>query len=183
MNKSKSNSISGFLIAKPSAKIYNSKITSSSIYILSFTLGLISPVLLSFSLKVLFVIFIWLSFYIYLLAKYTGKLEEENYKLELKKSIILNEIVISFIIIGFYLEYPQFGIMYLFYLTGIILSFYSSNNDILVFPNKFENFIVFTLMILFPKYIFYILGLFNLIIFYRGFKSLYKEFFMKKETD
>lgn len=182
MNKSKSNSISELLIDKPSTKLYKSKVSSKNIYILSFTLGLISSVLLSFSLKIIFLIVLWLSFFIYLLAKNTGKLEEENYKLELKKSIVLNEIVVSFIIIGFYLEYPQFGIMYLFYLTGIILSFYSSNNGFLVFPNKFENFIFFTLMILLPKYIFFILGIFNIIIFYRGFKSLYKEFFIKKES-
>jgi len=118
-----------------------------------------------------------------LLAKYTSKLEEKNYKKNLKKSIILNEIVVSFIMIGFYLKYPHFGIMYLFYLTGIIISLYSSSKESLVFPNKFENFLVFTLMILVPNYIFFILGLFNLFIFYRGFKSLYKEFFTKKEID
>ena len=183
MSKSKSNSISEILIYKPSAKINKSKISSSSIYILSFTLGLISSVLLSFSLKVLFLIFIWLSFYLYLLAKYTSKLEEENYRKNLKKAIILNEIVVSFIIIGFYLEYPQFGIMYLFYLTGIIISFYNSSKEFLVFPNKFENSLVFTLMILVPNYIFFILGLFNLFIFYRGFKSIYNEFFIEKEID
>jgi len=183
VSKFKLNSISEILIYKPSTKFNKSKISSNSIYIFSFTLGLISSVLLSFSLKILFLIFIWLSFYLYLLAKYTSKLEEKNYKKNLKKSIILNEIVVSFIMIGFYLKYPHFGIMYLFYLTGIIISLYSSSKESLVFPNKFENFLVFTLMILVPNYIFFILGLFNLFIFYRGFKSLYKEFFTKKEID
>jgi len=172
-----SNTIKNFFIIKPTKKILSSNLKHKYIYLFSFTLGLISSVLISFELKFLYILFLWLSFYLYLLGNNIIKIRYEDASLEFQKEIVLNKIVDSFIIIGFYLVYPEFGIMYLFYLVGIILNFYNSQNRIVIFPNKFENFFIFTLMVLFPNLIFFILGLFNLLIFYKGFNSLHKMFF------
>jgi hypothetical protein len=177
---SNSNNIKNLFLINPTKKILNSKFTHRHLYFFSFTLGLISSVLISFELKFLFILFLWFSFYLYLLGNNIIKLKYEDGSFEFKKEIVLNKIVDSFIIIGFYLIYPEFGIMYLFYLVGILLNFYNSQSRVVVFPNKFENFFIFTLMALFPKFIFFILGLFNLLVFYKGFYSLHKMFFQNE---
>ncbi len=177
MGSSNSNTIQNFFIIKPTKKILSSNLSHKNIYFFSFTLGLISSVLISFELKFLYILFLWASFYLYLIGNNIIKIRYEDGSFEYQKEIVLNKIVDSFIIIGFYLIYPEFGIMYLFYLVGIILNFYNSQNRIVIFPNKFENFLVFTLLALFPNVIFFILGLFNLLIFYKGFNSLHKMFF------
>ncbi len=177
MDSSNSNTIRNFFITRPTKKILSSKVSHKYIYIFSFTLGLISSVLISFELKFFYILFLWTSFYLYLIGNNIIKIRYEDASFEFQKEIVLNKVVDSFIIIGFYLIYPEFGIMYLFYLVGIILNFYNSQNRIVIFPNKFENFFIFTLMVLFPKLIFFILGLFNLLIFYKGFNSLHKMFF------
>lgn len=174
---SSSNPIRNFFLIKPTKKILDSNVSHKYIYFFSFTLGLISSVLISFNLKFLYISFLWISFYLYLIGNKLIKIRYEDGSFEFKKEIVLNKIVDSFIIIGFYLFYPEFGIMYLFYLVGVILNFYNSKNRIVIFPNKFENFFIFTLMALFPNMIFFILGLFNLLIFYKGFNSLHKMFF------
>jgi len=180
MDRTNTNSIRNFLLIKPTKKILSSNLTHNQIYFFSFTLVLISSVLISFELNFLYILFLWSSFYLYLIGNNIIKVRYEDGSSEFQKEIVLNKIVDSFIIIGFYLIYPQFGIMYLFYLVGTILNFYNSQNRIVIFPNKFENFFIFTLMALFPNMIFFILGLFNLLIFYKGFKSLHKMFFAKE---
>src|SRR6056297_3831166 len=180
MNNSNSSSIKNFFILKPTKKILKSHFTHKNIYFFSFTLGLISSVLISFNLNFLYILVLWISFYLYLIGNNIIKLRYDDTSFEFRKEIILNKVVDSFIMIGFYLIYPQFGIMYLFYLVGIILNTYNSQNKAILFPSKFENFFIFTLMALFPNTIFFILGLFNLLIFYKGFNSLHKMFFQNK---
>ncbi len=177
MGSSNSNTIRNFFIIKPTKKILSLNVSHKNIYFISFTLGLISSVLISFELKFFYILFLWFSFYLYLIGNNIIKIRYDDGSFEFQKEIVLNKIVDSFIIIGFYLTYPEFGIMYLFYLVGIILNFYNSQNRIVIFPNKFENFFIFTIMALFPNLIFFILGLFNLLIFYKGFNSLHKMFF------
>lgn len=89
MGSSNSNAIRNFFLIKPTKKILSSNLSHKQIYFFSFTLGLISSVLISFELKFLYILFLWTSFYLYLIGNNIIKIRYEDGSFELdRKSVV-----------------------------------------------------------------------------------------------
>lgn len=170
------------------------KLTPNAVTVIAFVTGLLSAVALGFKLNFIALSLLWLSGLLDVLdgtvARLTGKSSPQGAYMDL----IFDRLVEAAIILGLYHAYPKFTWMYLLFFVAVLFNFTTFIVAGALFKNegnksmhydvgiaeRTETFIVFSLLMLLPKYIFIILLVFNLIVFMTGMIRFYKVLTFKK---
>ncbi len=158
------------------------KIHPNAVTVLAFLLGITSAGLVAMGLYLPAVALLWLSGLLDVLdgtvARLTGKTSNIGAYLDL----VFDRMVECAVIFGFYIALPQFAISYYLFYIGAMFNFStfmlagnlfkntgkkSMHYDIGIVERS-ESFIFFTLMMIFPDYIFITLNIFNALMLLTG---------------
>lgn len=150
--------------------------------ILAFLVGLLSAVCIGIAQPLLAILFLWFSGLLDVMDGSVARLTGKSSRLGAYIDLISDRMVEAAVIIGFAFSYPEHSFSYLIFFAAVIFNFSTFLAAAALFKNtgvksvhydvgiaeRTETFIVFTLMIVLPQYIFQILMAFNLIIFLTG---------------
>jgi len=164
------------------------KLSPNKITLLAFVVGLLAGLFTGMRYSVLAVILLWLSGLLDVLDGSVARLKGESSSVGAYMDLILDRMVEAAIILGLFHAYPKQAWMYLLFFVAVIFNFTTFIVAGALFKNegkksmhydvgiaeRTETFIVFTLLILLPKYIFQILLCFNIIIFITGCIRFYR---------
>ncbi|MCJ7690885.1 MAG: CDP-alcohol phosphatidyltransferase family protein [Clostridiaceae bacterium] len=173
------------------------KIKPNAITILAFAIGLFSAVFIGFNKLIVALILLWISGLLDALdgsvARLTGKSSAGGAYMDL----IFDRMVEAFIILGFTILAPTNYFAYILFYISVIFNFTTFVVAGALFKNdskksmhydtgiaeRTETFIVFSLMLIFTKYITIILMVFNAIIFLTGIIRFHKVIKYSKTSD
>ncbi|MFA9397761.1 MAG: CDP-alcohol phosphatidyltransferase family protein [Clostridiaceae bacterium] len=158
------------------------KLTPTTISIFAFFIGIIASVFLSQGYILVSLVLLWASGLFDVIDGTVARMTNKSSKLGAFYDLIFDRMVESSIILGFYFFHPEYALAYLIFFIAVIFNFSTFMIAGALFKNessksmhydiglaeRTETFIIFTLMMIFHKYLFWILMFFNIIIFITG---------------
>ncbi len=173
------------------------KLSPNMITVIAFIVGLAAFVALSFKVFWVALALLWLSGLLDVLDGTVARITNKSSPLGAYLDMIFDRMVEAFIIIGFYLIAPQYGLIYLLFMASVLFNFTSFMLAGNLFKNtgvksmhydiglveRTETFIIFSLMILFPVYQAYILLFFTILVVITGVYRMFKivQYIKKQE--
>lgn len=163
-------------------------VTANQVTVLAFVVGIAASISIGFKYMYLAVVLLWLSGTLDVvdgsIARMTGKSSPKGAYMDL----IFDRMVEAFVVLGLYAAYPEHAWMYLIFFVAVLFNFTTFIVAGALFPNtgkksmhydigiaeRTETFIVFTLLLFLPQYIYYILLMFNVVILMTGVLRFYK---------
>ena len=164
------------------------EIHPDTITIIALLLGILASIMIVIDKTILFLIFLWLSGLMDVIDGTVARMTNKSSKKVAYMDLIFDRMVEASIILGFYFLLPQNTLAYLLFFVSVLFNFTTFMVAGALFKNdgpksmhydvgiaeRTETFIVFSLLIIFQKYIFIILILFDLIIFMTGIIRFYR---------
>lgn len=158
------------------------KIQPDTVTIAAFLLGLIAGGMVAFNQLSLALIFLWLSGLLDVLDGSVARLTGKSTKRGAYMDLIFDRMVEAGIILGFYFLLPENALIYILFFIAAMFNFTTFIVAGALFNNtgeksmhydvgiaeRTETFIVFSLMMIFPRYIIGILATFDFVIFLTG---------------
>lgn len=158
------------------------KIQPDTITIAAFIIGLMAGGFIALDMRLLGLLLLWCSGLLDVLDGSVARLSGKSTKWGAYMDLIFDRMVEAAIILGFYFLMPEHALVYILFFVAVLFNFTTFMVAGALFSNtgeksmhydvgiaeRTETFIVFSLMILFPKQIHIILGIFNGIIFLTG---------------
>jgi len=159
-------------------------ISPRAITLTAFGIGTLSGILISQDFMTPAFIALWLSGLLDVVDGTVARLTNQASKKGAFMDLVLDRMVESMVILGFYYVHPEFAFAYLLFFVAVLFNFttftvagalFENNGNKSMhydvgFAERTETFIAFSLMMFFPKAIFQILMIFNFIVFITGFK-------------
>lgn len=176
------------------AKIFiEFKIQPDTITSAAFLLGLVAGGLVAFNHLILGLVFLWISGLLDVLDGSVARLTGKSSKRGAYMDLIFDRMVEAVIILGFFFLLPEYALIYILFFIAAMFNFTTFIVAGALFNNtgeksmhydvgiaeRTETFIVFSLMMIFPRYIIAILATFDVIIFLTGMIRFYR--IMKSE--
>jgi len=176
------------------AKIFvKLKIQPDTITLAAFLLGLVAGGMIGFNHLLLGFLFLWVSGLLDVLDGSVARLTGKSSKRGAYMDLIFDRMVEAAIILGFYVSFPNHALIYILFFIAAMFNFTTFMVAGALFNNtgkksmhydvgiaeRTETFIVFSLMMVFPRYIVGILLAFNVLIFLTGIIRFYR--IMKSE--
>ncbi|BEP29813.1 CDP-alcohol phosphatidyltransferase family protein [Helicovermis profundi] len=163
------------------------KISANKITILAFITGVSVGIAIYFDQRMLSVALLWVSGLLDAIDGSLARITNTSSKLGAYMDLIMDRMVEAAVILGFAIRFPNHYISYILFLILVIFNFSTFMVAGALFQNegeksmhydsglaeRTETFIVFTLMIIFSNYIFYVLNVFNLLILFTGIMRFY----------
>jgi len=154
-------------------------VKSNTITLIAFIIGILSGIYTGLGKLLLGVSFLWLSGFLDVIDGTTARLTGKSTKVGAYIDLTSDRLVEAAFILGFAWIFPENYFAYLLFFVSVIFNFSTFIAAGALFENKgkksfhydaglaerTETFIVFTLMALFPQFSYYILMVFNIIIF------------------
>jgi len=158
------------------------KIKPSTLTFLAFIAGIAAAILIFLNQYLPALGVLWISGLLDVLDGTVARLKNESSKRGAYLDLIFDRMVEAAVIIGFYFAFPQNAIVYLLFFVAVLFNFTTFMVAASLFANtslksmhydsglveRTETFIVFSLMLLFTGQIFWILMVFNILIFITG---------------
>ncbi len=158
------------------------KMTPNMITVLAFIIGLLAAICIGFNYTILAFVLLWLSGLLDVLDGTVARLTGRSNPVGAYMDLILDRMVEAAVVLGLFYAYPEHVWMYLIFFVAVLFNFTTFIVAGALFENdskksmhydvgiaeRTETFIVFSLVILLPQYIFSILLTFNTIIFITG---------------
>lgn len=143
---------------------------------------------IAYKYRFLALVFLWLSGLCDVMDGTVARLFDKAKKSGAYIDLITDRMVESAIILGFTLAYPQYYFAYILFLIALLFHFstfvaagalvantgYKSMHHDYSFVERAEAFLVFSLMLLMPDYLFYSLMCFNVVIFIDAFNRFFR---------
>jgi phosphatidylglycerophosphate synthase len=156
--------------------------TANQVTWLAFVLGILSASSLTFKWNLLAIFLLWLSGLMDVLDGTVARLKGTSSKKGAYMDLILDRMVEASIILAFYFAYPESTFAYLLFFVAVLFNFttfivagalYKNDSSKSMhydfgLAERTETFITFSLMMVFPGWINYILMTFNVIVFITG---------------
>ncbi len=154
----------------------------NTVTVFALILGVVSFVFLCFSKPIIALAFLWLSGLFDVLDGTVARLTNKKSNIGAYLDLVFDRTVECLIIIGFYIFKPEFTLSYFIFLSGMIFNFSTFMLAGSLFKNnsnksmhydiglveRTESFIVFSLMMIFPSYIFIFINIFNALMILTG---------------
>ena len=164
------------------------KIKPSTITIFAFIIGLVSAFLIFLNQYLAALALLWISGLLDVLDGTVARINNQSSKRGAYIDMIFDRMVEAAVILGFYFAFPEFAPAYMLFFVAVIFNFTTFTVAGSLFHNtslksmhydsglaeRTETFIVFSLMLLFTGQIFWILMIFNIIIFITGIIRFFK---------
>ncbi len=158
------------------------KISPNMITVLAFIIGLLAAVSIGLKYALLAFVLLWISGLLDVLDGTVARLTGQSNPVGAYMDLILDRMVEAAVVLGLFYAYPEHVWMYLIFFVAVLFNFTTFVVAGALFKNdskksmhydvgiaeRTETFIVFSLVILLPQYIFSILLTFNTIIFITG---------------
>ncbi len=171
------------------------KINPNSITVAALVVGLIAAAFLAIGNTFVSLILLWISGLLDVLDGTVARLTGKSSKFGAYMDLVFDRLVEAGIIIGCYIFMPQFALTYLLFFAGAMFNFSTFMLAGSLFKNngkkgmhydvglveRTESFIFFSLIILFPSYIFITLNVFNLLMFITGIIRMRKIYIYTKK--
>lgn len=171
------------------------KIKPNTITLFAFLIGIASGLFIAFNMLYIAILLLWISGILDVLDGSVARLTKNTSKIGAYMDLIFDRMVEAAIILGFAYLIPSNYFVYLIFFVAVIFNFTTFIVAGSIFQNtgnksmhydvgiaeRTETFIVFTLMMLFSTYTFYILMAFNIIIFITGIIRFIKVIKYNKE--
>jgi len=185
-----------FLFDIPAKLFVLLKISPNTITAFSFLIGILSGVFIALSYPWIAVLLLWLSGFLYVVDGSVARLTKMSSNLGAYLDLVLDRMVEAAVIIGFAFLSPAHYMAYLLFFVSVIFNFSTVIVAGALFKNsgsksmhyesgiaeRTETFIVFTLMILFSDYLYWILMIFTIIIFITGIMRFFKVIKYEKQN-
>ncbi len=166
----------------------STKVTPNNITTLALVTGLCAGLAISIKMPLLGLGLVWFSGLCDVMDGTLARLCNNSQKIGAYFDLIADRMVEAAIILGFAIAYPQHYLAYICFLIAVLLHFSTFLAASALFANtgaksmhydhsyveRAEAFIVFTLMLLLPNYIFAFLTVFNCIVFTDGLHRFYR---------
>ncbi len=163
-------------------RLYLTKLHPNHITIFGFLVGMVSVVCLSYGYPVAALILLWVSGALDVLDGTVARLTQKKSQLGAYLDVIFDRMVEVFLILGFYFLKPEFVLSYFVFFIASMFNFTTFMLAGALFPNtgkksmhydgglveRTETFLVFSLMMLFPAWIFISLNIFNALMIITG---------------
>lgn len=171
------------------------KITPNTITGLAFVIGTCSAIFIGLNFMMPALICLWLSGLFDVLDGTVARINGQSTPVGAYMDLILDRMVEAAVILGFYHAFPEYTLMYLLFFIAVLFNFTTFIVAGAIFKNdgkksmyydvgiaeRTETFIVFSLMMLLTSYIYWILLVFNAIVFLTGIIRFYKVIKYTKE--
>ena len=158
------------------------KVPPNAITVCAFVIGILCGVFIAIDRPWIAVFLLWLSGFLDVIDGSVARLSNKSSNLGAYLDLVLDRMVEAAVILGFAFLLPSNYIAYLLFFVAVIFNFSSVIVAGALFKNtgekimhydvgiaeRTETFVVFTLMILFNKNVYWILMIFNIIIFLTG---------------
>ena len=158
------------------------RLSPNKITVIAFVIGIFTAIFIGLKWTLPALIALWFSGLLDVLDGSVARLTGQSSEVGAYMDLILDRMVEAGVILGLYHAYPDHTWMYLLFFVAVLFNFTTFIVAGALFKNeskksmhydvgiaeRTETFIVFTLLILLPKYIFVILLCFNIIIFITG---------------
>ena len=158
------------------------KMKPNMITVLAFIVGLLAAICIGFKYTILAFVLLWISGLLDVLDGTVARLTGQSNPVGAYMDLILDRMVEAAVVLGLFYAYPEHVWMYLIFFVAVLFNFTTFVVAGALFKNdskksmhydvgiaeRTETFIVFSLVILLPQYIFPILLTFNAIIFITG---------------
>lgn len=173
------------------------KMSPDTITILAFVVGVLSGLSLAMGHLIPGVVLLWLSGLLDVLDGTVARLIDKSSKVGAFMDLILDRMVEAAVILGFAYLFPDHMFAYLLFFVAVIFNFTTFMVAGALFENeggksmhydvgiaeRTETFIVFTLMAMFPDYLYTILMIFNGIVFLTGMIRFFKVIRYSREIE
>ncbi len=167
------------VIAKKSLLI---KLHPNAVTVCAFIVGVICAILIAKDNFLIALILLWISGGLDVLDGTVARLTGKSSKIGAYLDLVFDRMVECAVIFAFYFVLPQFAVSYFLFFIGAMFNFSTFMLAGTLFKNegkksmhydiglveRTESFIVFSLMMIFPNYIFITLNVFNLLMFLTG---------------
>ncbi len=164
------------------------KLHPNTITIMAFLIGVLCSVALMFGQPLIALTLLWISGAFDVLDGTVARLTQKSSKFGAFLDLVLDRMVEGFVILGFFVYQPQFGIAYCIFFMGAMFNFTTFMLAGSLFKNdgnksmhydigiveRTEAFIAFSAMMLFPSWIFITLNLFNALMIITGIMRMYR---------
>jgi len=161
----------------------------------AFLVGIMSAVLIGFGYMIPAFVMLWLSGLLDVLDGTVARLTGNSSPIGAYMDLILDRMVEAAVILGFYHAFPEHALMYLLFFVAVLFNFTTFLVAGSLFKNdgnksmhydvgiaeRTETFITFSLMMLFTPALYWILFVFNGIVFMTGLIRFYKVVKFSKE--
>ncbi len=180
-----------------SAKVLKlSNLHPNHITILALICGIVSAIFIAYDMMLVALSLLWVSGLLDVLDGTVARLTGKSSKLGAYLDMIFDRMVEAAVILGFYFLMPQHALVYLLFFIGVIFNFTtfmlagnlfnntsnkSMHYDVGILERT-ETFLMFTLLMLLPSFTFYILILFNSLLFLTGIIRMYRIIKFEREN-
>ncbi len=175
--------VDGFAKYSLLTKLHPNQITT-----LAFVVGVVSAVFIAFSKFPIAAVLLWVSGALDVLDGTVARLTGKTSKLGGYLDLVFDRMVEAAVILGFFFYAPQNALIYLLFFVSVLFNFSTFMLAGSLFQNegkksmhydvgiveRTETFIVFTLMLIFPKYLDMFLLIFIALVFLTGIIRMYK---------
>ncbi|WP_461204839.1 CDP-alcohol phosphatidyltransferase family protein [Clostridium sp. DL1XJH146] len=158
------------------------KLSPNIITIAAFIIGIIASVFLSQGFIIIALVLLWMSGLFDVIDGTVARLTNKSSRAGAYMDLVFDRMVEAAVILGFYFWYPEYSFAYLVFFISVIFNFSTFMVAGALFRNegsksmhydigiaeRTETFIAFSLMMIFNQYLFWILMIFNAIIFITG---------------
>lgn len=158
------------------------KLKPNMITLIAFLVGLLAGLCIGLKYSLLALVLLWLSGLLDVLDGTVARITGQSSSVGAYMDLILDRMVEAAIILGLYHAYPEHAWTYLLFFVAVIFNFTTFIVAGALFKNdgnksmhydvgiaeRTETFIVFTLLMLLPNFIFPVLMTFNIIVFLTG---------------